>query len=173
VTHNLHEQGRGKTGYIGCWNVVVHGCLIAWNRTPGWVGQNRAVDDFDAAYVSNGMSRVSKGTDSPALSEAPAGRPSAPADVRADVHGGVAVRVVFTDTGDNEIGYRIERRVDGGAAWTTVAYRPRQAEKHAHNPPAWIDFMAPRGVPVRYRVLAVGANDANDAASAPTAPLTL
>ena len=69
-----------------------------------------------------------------------------------------AVMVTWTDAGEGEIGFRVERRIDGGP-WHAIAYRPPRIEGTPENPQAWVDFTAPSGRALRYRVLAIGATD--------------
>jgi hypothetical protein len=171
VTHNRHEKGLGNSSYIGGWGVRVHGCLIAWNETAGWVGQAMPRDECDAAYLANKCASVS-GKGGSAIVAPPAGKPAAPKDVKAEVYGGDAVKITWADAADNEIGFRVQRRFDG-KAWTTIAYRPPHVQGHAANPQAWVDFCAPSGQSLQYRVVAIGVEDADDGASAPAEPVTL
>jgi hypothetical protein len=101
------------------------------------------------------------------LTESPNGRPSTPADVQAAIHEDDAVRIAWRDTSDSELGFRVERQVDGGR-WHTIAYRPRQSERHEENPAEWIDFLAPRERDLRYRIIACDVQDSAAAASRPT-----
>jgi hypothetical protein len=52
------------------------------------------------------------------------------------------------------MGYRVDRQIEGGP-WHTIAYRPPQTTGHPMNPPAWVDFLAPPGKKLSYRVLAL------------------
>jgi hypothetical protein len=88
------------------------------------------------------------------------------------VHEGDAVRVTWRDATDNEVGYRIDRRIDGGR-WIAIAYRPPQIAGDENNRPEWIDFLAPSARPVDYRVVALSGKDNDDGASAPTQTVTL
>ncbi len=112
---------------------------------------------------------------------------SAPADVSAQLLDDGSVFLSWTDTADNEVGFRVERRV-GGAAWQTIAYRPlsnllatltdvqdpldmnrARTESRVENPimiaelnpQAWRDYTAPtNGVEqIEYRVIAINAMD--------------
>ncbi|MCC5808014.1 MAG: hypothetical protein JJU00_16930 [Opitutales bacterium] len=102
---------------------------------------------------------------------------SAPANVHASVlPNGYGIDVTWEDTADNEMGFRIDRRVDGGA-WNAVAYRPRQGlgkdsgvnlgspyvdASYPHvNPERWVDYTAPLGSAdlIEYRVVAINYND--------------
>jgi hypothetical protein len=173
ITRNRHEQGVGQAGYMGGWAVPAHGCLIAWNELPGWVGQAASSTELDCAYIANKAGKVSVGKGGTALTQPPEGRPSAPGDVKAQPYGKDAVKITWTDTAANEIGFRVQRSLDGGRNWATLAYRPPQIQAAPANPPAWADFNLPPGKPAIYRVVAVNADDKDDGASAPTAPITL
>lgn len=158
LTGNTHERGGGENGYMGGYDVDQRGALVAWNTTPGWVGSAKAGELYDAAYVANDAAGGVRTTGSIApLTADPPGSPAAPADVTARVDGDHVV-IAWRDTTDAEVGFRVERRI-GAGAWTTIAYRPRQAQAHPDNPPAWHDHLAPRGRDLRYRVVAIGADD--------------
>ncbi|MFO8012569.1 MAG: hypothetical protein R6X20_04595 [Phycisphaerae bacterium] len=174
VTRNVHRRDEGERGYIGAWNVKMHGCLIAWNTTPGWVGGVMFPEPpTDLAFVANEAEKGTntKGTDN-ALTADPGGPPEAPADVAAEVYQGDAVRVTWRDASKNEIGFRVDRKV-GDGAWTAIAYRPPRREASPLNPQAWVDFLAPTGADLRYRVAAINTKDDDSGAGAPTAPIRL
>jgi hypothetical protein len=174
VTRNVHKRGEGERGYIGAWNVKMHGCLIAWNTTPGWVGGVMFPEPpTDLAFVANEAEKgtSTKGTDK-ALTDDPGGTLTPPADVAAVVYKGDAVRVTWRDASDNEIGFRVERKV-GDGAWTIIAYRPPRREGSPLNPQAWVDFLAPTGADLRYRVAAINTQDDDSGASEATAPIRL
>ena len=178
VTHNLHQQGIGQSSYIGGWTVRVHGCLIAWNETAGWVGQAGPLDEFDAAYLANKAANTRCGKNSTALLVAPTGKPIAPQNVKTAIYGNDAIEVsyrnaIVKDKSLNEIGFRIQRSSDQGKTWNTIAYRPQQIQQHPDNPPVWVDFLAPTGIPLIYRVVAISSDDTDAAASVPTSPITL
>ncbi len=78
----------------------------------------------------------------------------------------------WKDQAEGEVGFRVERQIGGKGDWLPIAYRPPQIQGDPNNPPVWIDFLAPAGEPVTYRVVALTSADAGPA-SEPTAPLTL
>ncbi len=174
VTRNVHRRGEGERGYIGAWNVKMHGCLIAWNTTPGWVGGVMFPEPpTDLAFVANQAehgTRV-KGTDV-ALTTDPGGPLKAPTDVTVEVYQGDAVKVTWRDASASEIGFRVDRKI-GGGAWTAIAYRPPHREGSPLNPQAWVDFLAPPGAGLRYRVAAINTKDDDSGAGAPTQPIQL
>jgi hypothetical protein len=75
--------------------------------------------------------------------------------------------VTWTDTTDNEIGFRVDRSADNGATWIAVAYRPRRAEAVAENAPAWHDHIAPPNGFLMYRVAAIKSGETDEGLSAP------
>ena len=168
VTHNV-GSGRGNgRGYILAWAIKVQGLLIAFNEISAQVGALNS-DEQDAIYVANKAEKVvgAGGRD------LPSGVPAAPKRVTAQVYEGDAVKITWQDASDNEIGFRVQRTTDGSGTWTTVAYRPPQIDRAPANPPAWIDFLAPPGVPLAYRVVAISEKDNDKGASEATPTVTL
>ncbi len=80
--------------------------------------------------------------------------------------------VTWSDGGPGEVGFRVDRRIDGGA-WTAIAYRPPYIKGHALNPQMWVDFLAPRNRALEYRVVALDAEDSSTSAAPPTPALSL
>ncbi|MFW6065760.1 MAG: hypothetical protein ACOC9S_02980 [Planctomycetota bacterium] len=171
ATHNTHVRDEGEGGYIGAWAVKVHGWLVAWNDIAGWVGSVNGQDVRDAAYVANKAGGVRTNSDA-AITSPPGGTPSVPTNVSAETYEGGAVAVSWTDTANNEIGFRVDRKIDDGG-WVTVAYRPPHVEGTEDNPQKWVDFTAPSGRRLRYRVVAVNADDSDAGASDPTEPIVI
>ena len=61
ITHNVHTRGDGSAGGIGGLDADCHGLFIAWNQTPGWVGNmtdRKDVKMTDCAFVANKCDRV-------------------------------------------------------------------------------------------------------------------
>jgi hypothetical protein len=165
ITRNRGSGGGNGKGFILSYNVPVRGFLIAWNETTGQLGGRNAQPEEDAVYVANKAAGVvGSGGQNP-----PQGAPAAPTNVSVERYQDDAVRIAWTDAADNEIGFRVQRSLDGGATWTTIAYRPPQIQKSELNSPVWIDFLAPPGKPLAYRVAALDAAD-NDAAAGPASP---
>ncbi len=172
VTYNHHEKGDGQSGYIGGWDVNMAGVLFGWNTTPGWVGSINVGkrDATDASFVGNTCSDV-KPMQGSQVGD-PGGKRTPPANVKAEVYQGDAVRITWADASDNEVGFRVDRRI-GDGRWTAVAYRPPQVTGDPNNRPEWIDFTAPPGKPLVYRVVALGGKDDNQGASDPVPVLIL
>jgi hypothetical protein len=154
VTHNRNTAG--KKGFIFAYACDMLGALIAWNKAPH-IGKGSFGRTCDAAFVENDTAKlVTKGT--PALTESPPGTPPAPGGVEATLYGKHAIRISWTDAADNEIGFRVDRRVDGGD-WHCIAYRPPQIECSPENPREWIDWLAPPDRDLQYRVVAITDKD--------------
>jgi hypothetical protein len=172
ITRNVHERGTGEKSYIGAWAAHVNGALIAWNKTPGWVGMLALGKSggTDMAVMENEAGKTQGPPN--ALKEPPAGTPEPPKAVKA-VAAHDAVRITWTDASENEIGFRVERSMDGGKTWTRIAYRPPHIEGHKENPQEWLDFLAPSGKELTYRVVALDAKDGDAGASKPVGPVKL
>lgn len=95
---------------------------------------------------------------------------SAPTAVTATRLAGGEVEITYNDTADNEFGFRIQRRRNGGA-WHTVAYRPRQSLLKFYRPLPEIEGDIGVGFPKRARQpRTVAANDGNTLESLRTDP---
>ncbi len=189
ITRNAHDQGEGEPGYFGGYDVHCYGLMICWNRTPGWVGNAKAGEQYDCTFTPNQSSGIKvaefgeyKGkvggrhTGTPpvadVLTEPPERIPTPPADAKAEIFEGDAVKISWSDTSDAELGFRVERRIEDGP-WHTVAYRPRRSRGHPNNPQEWVDFCAPPRRTLTYRVVACDAADSDKAACPPTAPIVI
>jgi len=172
ITYNRHEKGAGETGYIGGWDVNMAGALFGWNVVPGWIGSVKVAtrSSADIAFVANraGSLKPMKGAQ---VGDGPT-RPTPPVDVQAAVHDDIAVKITWKDECDGEAGFRIDRKIAGGK-WTPIAYRPPQITGHVDNPPVWIDFLAPSGRELIYRVAALNAKDDDSGTSEPTAAVRI
>jgi hypothetical protein len=182
LTHNVHTRGTGSAGGIGGGDADCHGLLIAWNQTAGWVGnavKRKDVKMADCAFVANKCERTlpdektiaGLGVPAP-LTANPAGAPEPPTKVTAAVYQDDAVQVTWTAGSGSAIGFRVERRL-GEGKWQVIAYRPPRLQGDADNPAAWVDFTAPPGKELTYRVVAVNANDTDEGASKATEAVTL
>lgn len=126
------------------------------------------------------------------------GQPVAPRITRVEPYEGDAVRVAWQDmsgmivpdvkglhrlannAATGEVGFRIDRRIEDpssgsgqAGAWHTIAYRPPQMKADELNPPEWVDFLAPRGRRLTYRVAAISADDGDAGFSATSDPVVL
>lgn len=172
VTHNDHHQGDGNSSYIGGWDVNMAGVLFGWNTTAGWVGSINVGkrDAADASFVGNKCSEVKPMKGSQVGD--PGGKLTPPSSIQAKAFEGDAVRITWKDASKNEVGFRVDRKIADGK-WTAIAYRPPQIVGDANNRPEWIDYLAPAGKVIVYRVVALNAKDNDDGASDPTKPVTL
>lgn len=203
ITGNRKEigtsGGNGK-GFIGGFAVDCRGLLVGWNETEGYAGAlNMGRDSADVAIMANMAPNImpcdlNLGTGLTAkVIYVPEGVPVAPALTNATVYQGDAVRVGWQDKSGKpdpapaaeagkrrrvdpclvrETGYRVDRRI-GDGAWYTIAFRPPQTVGHALNPPEWIDFTAPRGKPLVYRVVALSGHPRLGAPSQPSVAVQL
>lgn len=173
VTYNTHEKRRGETGYIGGWDVNMAGALFGWNALAGWIGSTNVGKraSADTAFVANRAGGGVKPMTGAQVGDGPP-RPTPPVNVTAELYKTDAVRITWKDAGKGEVGYRVDRRI-GGGTWTAIAYRPPQITGHGDNPSAWIDFLAPSGKELVYRVVALNAKDNDAGASKPTRPVTI
>jgi hypothetical protein len=181
ITHNFHTRGSGAAGGIGGLDVECHGLLVAWNQSPGWVGnavKSKGVKMADCAFLAGKGEHVVpdektvKRLELQAPLTANPAAVSPPRKVKAGPYEGDAVRVTWAGTSNDGIGYRVERRI-GGGKWQVIAYRPPRPQGDADNPPEWVDFTAPPGKELTYRVVAVNSDDTDKAASKPTEEVTL
>src|SRR5262249_4449561 len=101
------------------------------------------------------------------------GAASPPTGVTAVPYQGDAVKVAWASGPSNGgVGVRVERRI-GEGKWQVIAYRPPRLQGDPENPPEWVDFTAPTGKELTYRVVAVNADETDKGASKPTAAVTL
>ncbi|MGK7944854.1 MAG: hypothetical protein AB4058_10340, partial [Microcystaceae cyanobacterium] len=178
ITHNSLMQGSGEPGYFGGYDIHNYGHLNAWNRTPGWIGTTKAQNNhlIDSAFIANKATRGVK-TEAGGMRDIiitdPIDPVSAPINVTATIQPEQdSIKITWEDTTANEIGFRVERRIEGGT-WTAIAYRPRQSLGTEYNEPAWVDFLAPPKRFLQYRVVAIQSDDSNLGASQPTEAIIL
>ena len=148
------------------------GALFGWNVIPGWIGSVKVAErsSADIAFVANqsGSLKPMKGAQ---VGNGPA-KPAPPVDAKAEVYENDAVKITWKDKCEGEAGFRIDRKIAKGK-WTPIAYRPPQITGHADNRPEWIDFLAPSGKELIYRIVALNAKDDNSGASKPTAAVQI
>lgn len=181
LTNNQHLAGGGEPGYMGGYDVMNYGHFSAWNTTQGWVGHTKAEsnDLIDCAFVANNASggvRTEYGGVGDFVTSDPAGTLSAPANVTAQALSTDAyhsAEITWEDTTTAEVAFRIDRKIGTSGTWTPIAYRPRKSIGAPQNEQRWIDYTAPTGVDVFYRVAAIDSNDGDTALSTETAAVTL
>ena len=130
-------------------------------------------------------------------------RPVAPEVVSVEPWEGDAVRIVWKDLAGKpppppdpaaagqkagrpppkpvrETGYRVDRQIGDGDSstgseqgWHTIAFRPPQTVGLPQNPPEWVDFLAPSGRELKYRVVALHGHPELGSPSAPSEPIRL
>jgi hypothetical protein len=183
ITHNEHKRGGGAAGGLGGLDVDCHGLLVAWNQSPGWVGdsvKSKGVKLADCAFLAGKGEHVapdektvkSLGLQAPLT--ASLGTVTPPTNVTAEPNEERdAVKVTWTASASGGgAGFRVERRI-GEGKWQVIAYRPPRLQGDPDNPPEWVDFTAPPGKELTYRVVAVNADDTDKGASKPTEAITL
>jgi hypothetical protein len=174
---NFGPGTSGEMGWIGSYDMHNYGFLALRNTTPGWVGHTKAgannLHDFALAANSAGSGlRTDAGGISDVDTSGYTGPVSQPV-VSVAVQPDGSRLIEWTDTADNELGFRVARRI-GDGLWRTIAYRPRQGllaaatgtdpfsdtPVSALNPAAWRDYNLPASAgPVAYAVVAIDARD--------------
>lgn len=158
------------SGYMAGYDVHHEGALWAWNTTSS-VGNYKAGSMTDAAIVSNVGTIKTTGTD--VLTACPSDPPSAPTTPEVTLaSNNEYVNIRWTDTSNNEIGFRVERK-DGNNPWKTLAIRPRRSNGSANNEQVWRDYLYPKGVIFSYRVVAVDCKNDDTSASGISASLAV
>ena len=181
LTHNTGPKGLGLPALIGGRETDCRGLLVGWNTTGGpvgcWPGKGEP-KLIDCAFVGNKAERVVPDAKTvarlkldPPLTVAGSDL-AAPTKVTAKAYQTDAVEVTWAGGGVGSVGFRVERRIAGGK-WQVIAYRPPHLPGDAENPRTWVDFTAPRGKELTYRVVSVDGDDAEKGASEPSPALTL
>jgi hypothetical protein len=160
--------------YMAGYDVTQYGSLIAWNKaeTVGSLANQSNQPLIDAAYVQNDATVSSSGNTADLITACPSGVPQKPQGVTAETKESSFVYISWTDNSDNEIGFRVDRRIESGP-WTPVAYRPRHSQGSEHNVQAWADYCAPANKELFYRVAAVGCSNDDQSAGDPVGPVLL
>jgi hypothetical protein len=191
MAQTFNRQGpTGKEGYIAPWDVPVYGMFQGWNRQRGGVGlykpdANRVEDAFAVQnfHPTTGAPNPQGGLNGTNIGDlsftCPAGTPTAPDSivVTPDFERS-CMKIRWKDQSDNEVAFRIDRRVAGAPDWVTITYRPAnvtgsvvtnwQMRDLGNSPPGcfhpgtmdlnpqeWYDYLAVPGEFYEYRVVAV------------------
>lgn len=175
VTRNKYATSYNESnkGYLSGYDVSNYGMLVAWNDTKGTVGNLNGKDGdqlIDCAFIPSGSYETVAITGDHSvfdtITTCPDGALSAPVNlVVTAVEDSSYIKIEWEDGGDNEIGFRIDRRESSAIEWTSIAYRPRKSMGHADNEQKWIDFRAVPGKEYEYRVVAVNCEDNDEGAS--------
>ncbi len=193
------DNGPGTSGepsWLGSWAQEAFGFLLLRNETTGFQGwiydSNNSYHVLDMTAAPGGVrpGKETKGIKPPADfdNSCHTDKVAAPTGVNATMlENNKGVKIDWKDESKNELGFRIERRLSG-KEWKTIAYhaaRNRSAEvkeKEAYsttpiselNLPIWVDYEAPAGVALEYRVVAFNAkDDASTGVSEPSKAVTL
>jgi hypothetical protein len=83
-----------------------------------------------------------------------------------------AVKITWAGVAAGTVGFRVERQIAGGK-WQVIAYRPLRLSGVKSESYEWVDFVAPPGKELTYRVVALATDDSDKGASMPSAAITL
>jgi hypothetical protein len=180
LTHNWQGAG-GDDSYIGGWDVHNIGHLNFKNTVRGFVGEAKTstfdtlvacafVDNIAGSVLTDGIEKE------PVIVVCPTSSPAAPTNVMVTPDNvNKRIKITWKDNATNEIGYRVDRRVAGSAVWRAIVYRPLQSKVYTSdlgypnlgnpNLPEWYDYLAPEGVALEYRAVAINCKDDNSGAS--------
>jgi hypothetical protein len=181
ITRNVHTRGAGSPSGLSGLDADCRGLLIGWNQTFGWVGNSIKRPDVkmtDCAFVANKCDRVIPDEKTrmrlniaaPILDGTEA--PNPPMKVTVEAYKNDAVKIAWEGGAMSAVGFRVDRRIADGK-WQPIAYRPPRVQGDAENPQMWIDFTAPTGKALTYRVTTMNALDNDAGASKPSEPITL
>ena len=207
MAETFNRQGpTGKDGYIAPWDVVVYGMFQGWNRQRGGVGlykpdANRVEDAFAIQnfHPTTGQPNQQAGLNGTNIADLSftcpsSGSPAAPDSILVTPDFAKScIKIRWKDMANNEVAFRIDRRVAGETIWTTIVYRPANVTGSVvtnwqmkdlgtsppgcfHpgtmdlNPQEWYDYLAVPGEFYEYRVSAINCSN-NDEGSAPIPPV--
>ena len=182
LTNN--EKGLdGDASYIGGWDVHNFGHLVFKNKIPtGWVGHAKASANvsYATAFVNNESFSLLKDFGNlldPVITICAKIGINPPTDVvLVKIENGL--KITWNDNAQNEIGFRIDRRVKNSNTWSTIAYRPLQSTTLVPanldgyigldqniNAPAWNDYLLSPNTEYDYRVIALDCDENLNGAS--------
>ncbi|MCS7004733.1 MAG: T9SS type A sorting domain-containing protein [Cytophagales bacterium] len=184
ITRNRYQQLSGEPSYMAGYDVHVLGMLTYKNIIPsGAVGHYPKPANIikGAAWVNNisaqiwGTNPTQYSTTPEFIASCPTIKPTQPFNLQVtpEPHLG-RTRISWTDTSSFEIGFRVERRnLTGDTTWKLIAYRPMKAldtvltsdlgypgliASRPIPPTIWYDYTT-TGLPVEYRVIAIGCSE--------------
>lgn len=186
IDDTLSSSLGANAGYIGPYDMHSMGLFLMHNAGAGQVGMLKPASNYmlDGTWADNAATQATPATDhsddwiAPGKAVEPhtdaVNEPVLSAVVNA---AGTGVELSWVDNATNELGFRVERRVNGGD-WNIISYRPRASENGvAAYPDAtiasavgqfdvgdivhtqWTDYLAPLSETLDYRVVAINAND--------------
>jgi len=158
------------SGYMAGYDVDQQGALWAWNNTSR-IGNLKAGMMTDVAIVSNTGTITTTGTDF--ISACPAGTPASPSTLTVTLAADhLYATINWNDLADNEIGFRVERKIENNA-WQTLAVRPRKSMGCPDNEQVWRDYNLPVNQSFVYRVVAINCDNNDAGASAISDPFLI
>ena len=210
VAETFNRQGRtGKDGYIAPWDVPVYGMFQGWNRQRGAVGllkpdANRVEDAIAVAnfHPTTGAPNSQGGLNGTNIGDlsftcpSSGSAPAPPINVTAEPDSvRTCIKLKWEDVANDEVAFRIDRRVAATSNWVTIAYRPANVTGSAVadfnmrdlgnlplgcanqgpmdlNPQEWYDYMAVPSYAYEYRIVAVNCDNDDQGASPPTPTVT-
>jgi len=174
-------------GYIGPYDMHVCGLFLTGNTGPGAIGFLKPAGNYmlDGTWFANaGPQATPASTHSddwvaPGKVETPHSDPVLAPFLSAVPHpSGSGVELSWIDTANNELGFRVERKV-GAGDWQIIAWRPRASINGVAAYPTttiasasgqynvgsvvhtqWVDFLATDSMDVDYRVVAINQDGA-------------
>ena len=180
------SSSGANPGYIGPYDMHCVGLFLTGNEGPGAIGMLKPENNYmlDGTWFNNTGSQATPASGhsddwlAPGKAEVPHTDPVSPPVLTAQASAvGEGIALSWTDTAANELGFRVERRIDGGD-WQIIAYRPRASENGAAAYPEatissaigqfdvgdivqtqWTDYLMPTSGQTEYRVVAINAND--------------
>ena len=199
---NLGSGTSGENGWIGGYGQNVFGLLLLRNindntighlqGSPGfWMLDMTAAGNLKNSGATANLSSAHNGLYLPKDFDSTNHTNAVPPPANLTVtplgdHKGV--QLDWMDTASNELGFRVERRINRGP-WQIVAYRPaiNQSKNlsitgndsfsptpiQQINNPRWVDYAAPREHRLEYRVFAINGHDDDSFVAGPTAPIGL
>jgi len=155
--------------YMAGYNISQEGALWAWNSGTGTYGTLNGGTLTDAAIVSNSSPTSATGD---VLTTCPTGILVAPTQVKTNfATDKQSVTITWQDNTNEEIGFRIDKKIGTSTTWNTVVIRPRKSNGTSGNEQKWVDCNIPANEDFVYRVTAINCDNNNTGASVETAPL--
>ena len=185
-TFNSSSSGA-NAGYIGPYDMHVCGLFLTGNTGPGSIGFLKPASNYmlDGTWFDNfgpQATTASKHSDdwiAPGKADAPHSDPVFAPILSAAPHAsGLGVELSWLDSANNELGFRVEKKV-GEGDWRIIAWRPRASLNGVAAYPTlalasasgqynvgsvvhtqWVDFFATDSMDVDYRVVAINQDGA-------------
>lgn len=180
------SSNGANSGYIGPYDMHVMGLFLTGNSGPGAIGMLKPESNYmlDGTWFANDGPQNTPATGhsddwlAPGKDEEPhTDAVEAPTLTAEELESGNGITLSWTDNSENELGFRVERSLNGDP-WQTIAYRPRSSANGVVGNPdleiasavdqftvgdvvqtQWTDYLAPSLGDVAYRVVAINADN--------------